>query len=497
MKLFWKRYILLVLVPSILLINLTGCKSQTPTREQEAARLAVEQGLLPVFTLQGQPLPAMSLAQRMQDYHIPGVSIAVVNKNSIAWTQAYGVADAVGKQPVTAETRFQAASISKLLTAIMVMMFVQDGKIGLDEDVDLRLKSWHFPANEFIAAQPVTTRRLLSHSAGINVPNFPGYAVGEPLPTLPQILNGQPPAKTPAIEAQTQPGSVWQYSDGGYAVVQQLLEDLSGQSFAQLAQERLLALAGMTHSTFAQPLPNEVAASASSGHRVDGMPVEKRWYVYPEAAAEGLWTTPSDLARLMIELRQAMQGESAKLLSKDMAKSLLVKQIGNSAFVGPVKGEGNAAWFSAGGSTAGFRCLMVMFPELGQGAVVMTNSENGHFLAMEIMRGIARVYNWPDFRAQEKQTMPLTSEAAQRYVGTYTFDTPPGMVLTVASTEKGLSVELTGQQFEMYPETEVDFFEPISGMTITFIRQADDKPIEGLFLTPPLSSQRWAARKQD
>ncbi len=492
----YRRNIIFILLSCSLIFAIAGCKRQAPTPEQEASRFALEQGLLPVFTLQGQPLPAMSLTQRMQDYRIPGVSIAVVQNNSLAWAQAYGVTDAISKQPVTTETQFQAASVSKLLTAVAAMTLVQDGKIGLDEDVDLRLKSWHFPTNEFTASQPVTLRRLLSHSAGVNVPNFPGYAVEEPLPTLRQILNGEPPAKTPPIEVQALPGSAWQYSDGGYAIAQQLLEDLNSQPFAQFAQQRIFALIGMTRSTFAQPLPDDLAASAASGHRLDGLPVEKRWYVYPETAAEGLWTTPSDLARLMIELRQAAQGASNKLLTADMAKSLFVKQIGNSAFVGPIKGEGNAAWFSAGGSTAGFRCLMVMFPETGQGAVVVTNSENGHFLAMEIMRGIAQVYNWPDFRAQEKAVLALTPETLQKYVGNYVFETPAGMSVTVAVGEKGISVDVTGQRFEMFPETEVDFFEPISGMTITFVRPADDKPIEGLFLTPPLSSQRWAAKKQ-
>ncbi len=490
------RNIIFILLSCSLIFAIAGCKRQTPTPEQEASRFAIEQGLLPVFTIQGQPLPAMPLAQRMQDYRIPGVSIAVVQNNSLAWAQAYGVTDAVNKQPVTTETRFQAASISKLLTAVTVMMSVQDGKIGLDEDVNQRLTSWKIPENELMKTQPVTLRRLLSHSAGVNVPGFSGYAVGEPLPTLRQILDGQPPAKTPPLAVQTLPGSAWQYSDGGYAIVQQLLEDLSGQPFAQLVQQRIFGVSGMTRSAFAQPLPDDLAASAASGHRLDGLPVEQRWYVYPEAAAEGLWTTPSDLARLMIELRQAAQAKSNKLLSADMAKSLFVKQIGNSAFVGPIKGEGNSAWFSAGGSTSGFRCLMVMFPETGQGAVVMTNSENGHFLAMEIMRGIAKVYNWPDFRVQEKKTIALTPEAAQGYVGNYTFENPPGMSLTVAAGEKGLSVDVMGQRFEMYPESEVDFFEPISGMTITFVKQSADSPFEGLFLTPPLSSQRWAGKKQ-
>ena len=280
--------------------------------------------------------------------------------------------------------------------------------------------------NEFVRAQPVTLRRLLSHSAGVNVPNFLGYAADALLPNARQILNGWPPAKNPAVTVEVTPGRIWQYSDGGYLIAQQLLEDLDGQPFAELARQRVFDKIGMTRSTFAQPLPADLAESAASGHRVDGLPVEKGWYVYPEAAAEGLWTTPTDLAQLMIALQQANAGKTSQLLSADLTKSLFTPQIGNSAFVGPIKGAGDAAWFSAGGSTAGFRCLMVVL-NTGQGAVVMTNSENGHFLAMEIMRGIAQVYHWPDFRAVEKTAVSLSAERYAAYAGQYEFFEPAGM----------------------------------------------------------------------
>ena len=479
-----------------LLLCVSACLFGCDRSEKEIAarRQQVEQTLLPVFSMQGQPLASMPLAQRMTDYQIPGVSIAVINGGALEWAQSYGVTDAISRKPVTPETRFQAASISKLVTAVAVMSLVQDGKIGLDDDVNHRLQPWKIPMNELTKTQPVTLRRLLSHSAGVNVPNFLGYAADALLPNALQILNGWPPAKNPAVTVEVAPGRIWQYSDGGYLITQQLLEDLDGQPFAELARQRVFDKIGMTRSTFAQPLPADLAESAASGHRVDGMPVEKGWYVYPEAAAEGLWTTPTDLAQLMIALQQANAGKSGKLLSADMAKSLFTPQIGNSAFVGPIKGAGDAAWFSAGGSTAGFRCLMVVFLNTGQGAVVMTNSENGHFLAMEIMRGIAQVYHWPDFRTVEKTAVSLSAERYSAYAGQYEFFEPAGMSLQVSAGDGRIHVTLSNQAFELFPENETTFFEPLSGMTITFMPH-DDGQIKGLLFTPPLSPQPWVARK--
>ena len=314
-----------------LLLCVSACLFGCDRSEKEIAarRQQVEQTLLPVFSMQGQPLASMPLAQRMTDYQIPSVSIAVINGGALEWAQSYGVTDAISRKPVTPETRFQAASISKLVTAVAVMSLVQDGKIGLDDDVNHRLQSWKIPMNELTKTQPVTLRRLLSHSAGVNVPNFLGYAADALLPNALQILNGWPPAKNPAVTVEVAPGRIWQYSDGGYLITQQLLEDLDGQPFAELARQRVFDKIGMTRSTFAQPLPADLAESAASGHRVDGMPVEKGWYVYPEAAAEGLWTTPTDLVQLMIALQQANAGKSGKLLSADMAKSLFTLQIGN------------------------------------------------------------------------------------------------------------------------------------------------------------------------
>src|SRR6201987_4852087 len=96
-----------------------------------------------------------------------------------------------------------------------MLALVQEGKLSLDEDVNQKLKSWKVPENEFTREQKVTLRRLMSHSAGLTVHGFPGYAVDEPIPTLTQIFNGEKPANTAPIRVDFVPGTKDRYSGGG------------------------------------------------------------------------------------------------------------------------------------------------------------------------------------------------------------------------------------------------------------------------------------------
>lgn len=474
------------------LVALMGCKDSS--KEISRRREAVEQGLLPTFAIQGQTPPRMTISDRMQQYYVPGVSIAVINNDNLEWAEGYGVVEAGNSQPVTTQTLFQAASISKLVTAVSVLSLIEEGQLRLDEDVNLVLQSWKVPDNEYTKEQKVTLRRLLSHSAGLTVREFVGYIVSENVPTLIQILNGQEPANTLPVRVVTTPGSTWQYSGGGYLVVQQLLEDITGQPFSEFIQNQIFDKLDMKNSTFSQSLPQSLATSAATGHQVDGRPLERKWHLYPEMAAAGLWTTPSDLARLVIEIQQSKAGRSNRLFSKTLATTLLTPQIGNTAFAGAVKGEGKTSWFSSGGSNVGFKSFTVIFPEIGQGAIVMTNADNGHYLAMEIMRGIAQVYDWPGFQVQEKSVIKIASEIYKTYAGEYAFSNPPGLMMRITHEDDRLFVELPGAQHEIYPESETTYFEPVSGMMITFMTNPDSGKKE-LLLIPPLSSQQWEAEK--
>src|SRR5690348_12170020 len=257
--------------------------ASAPQSQPEAARIArIENGLLPAVLIKGQPPQPMTISSRMEHYKVPGVSVAFFDHGQILWTHAYGLADVAAKKPVTPDTLFQAASISKPVSALAALRLVQDGKLSLDEDVNVKLKTWKVPDNAFTEKEKVTLRRILSHSAGLTVHGFPGYASGAPIPSVVQILNGEKPANTDPIRVDVVPGTLWRYSGGGYVILQTLLSDVTGKSFPQLMRELVLDPAGMARSTYEQPLPKSRAAEASTPYRANGDPVTGGPHTYPE-----------------------------------------------------------------------------------------------------------------------------------------------------------------------------------------------------------------------
>ena len=279
-------------------------QSQQAEDEGSAARIArIENGLLPAVVIKGQAVRAMKISERMQFYKVPGVSVVFFDHGRIIWTRPYGLADMATKKPVTSETLFQAASISKPVSALAALHLVQAGKLSLDENVNDKLRTWKVPDNQFTAQQRVNVRRILSHSAGITVHGFPGYASDEPIPFVVQILNGEKPANTGPIRVDVVPGTIWRYSGGGYVILQTLMSDVTDKAFPEIMNELVLRPAGLAHSTYEQPLPKNLWPSAATPYRGNGEPVKGGWHTYPEMAPAGLWTTPSDLARMAIEVQ--------------------------------------------------------------------------------------------------------------------------------------------------------------------------------------------------
>ncbi len=431
----------------------------------------IENGLLPGVIIKGQAAP-MKLADRMAHYKVPGVSVAIINNGKLEWANGYGVIEAGGTKPVTTETRFQAASISKPVAAMAALALVQQGKLSLDENVNLKLKSWQVPDSEFTKELKVTLRRLVSHSAGLTVHGFRGYAADEAVPTLVQALNGQKPANSAPIRVDILPSSKWRYSGGGYNVTQQLMIDVTGKPFPALMQALVLGKIGMKHSTYQQPLPKEWEAFGAVGHRANGEQIKGRWHTYPEMAAAGLWTTPSDLARFAMELQQSLQGKANKVLSAEMTKQMLTKQMGDYGLGIGLGGKEKITTFSHGGSNEGFRCMLFAYVESGQGAVVMTNGDRGSSLASEILRSIARAYGWPDYQPTEKTVAPVNPEIYPAYVGKYDAG---GSTVTI-STEAGrlyiLAPPLGPQRVALYPSAESRFFVLEDNLEISFVKDA-------------------------
>ncbi len=431
------------------------------------ARIArVEAGLRPAVRVKGWPEPAWTLSERMEHYHVPGASVAVLNNGRIEWARGYGVLEWDGAT-VTPGTLFQAASISKPVAAMGALRLVEQGRLGLDEDVNAKLASWKLPPHEFDGASAVTLRGLLTHSAGLTVHGFRGYAAGEPVPPIVHILEGAKPANSAPVRVDIAPGTRWRYSGGGYTVLQLLVEDATGQPFADYMREAVLAPLGMRDSTYEQPLPEPLQARAATGFRADGSEVPGKWHTYPEQAAAGLWTTPSDLLRFAIELQEAYTGRSNKVISPQMAQQMLSVQFENWGLGAQVSGAGETLRFSHSGGNEGFRCFLTAYVTRGQGAAVMTNSDAGAALYHEILRSIAAEYNWPDFRPETRQVVELPPARLRKFAGRYR--TAQGPDFSVSLETGRLMIERPGEPAaELLPESETQFF-TLDGATVRFL----------------------------
>jgi CubicO group peptidase (beta-lactamase class C family) len=435
------------------------------------ARLArIEQGLMPGIVIAGQASPAMRLADRMRFYATPGVSVAVINDGAIDWARGYGVAEAGGTAPITPHTRFQAASISKPVASLGALLLVSQGRLSLDDPVNARLESWKVPDNALTAKTPVTLRRLLSHTAGLTVHGFGGYPVGAAVPTLVQVLDGAKPANSAAVRVDVLPGSIYRYSGGGYTVVQQLMIDVTGRPFPALMSELVLRPLGMTDSTYEQPLPASLVGQAATAHRGDGKPIPGRYHTYPEMAAAGLWTTPTDLAKFAIEVQRALADKSG-VIPADKAREMTTNVMDNYGLGLSVSGTGAAARFGHGGSNDGFRCQMTAFLSGGRGAVVMTNVDRGSALASEILRAIAREYGWPAFTPVEKTVVHLAPAAMAAVEGRY--ELAPGRTVEVRVIEGKLFVIDGNERIELFAESASKFFEFVEENSIEFVKGAD------------------------
>jgi|HubBroStandDraft_6_1064221.scaffolds.fasta_scaffold79684_2 CubicO group peptidase (beta-lactamase class C family) len=365
----------------------------------------IENAFPPISTSVNQPSIKLDFQQVMRISNVPGLSVAVVDDYKIAWAKGYGLTEASGNTPVTTHTPFPACSISKPISAMAALQLVEQGRLSLDEDVNLKLTSWKVPENGFTKEQKVTLRRILTHTAGTTVHGYPGYPVGQPIPTLLQILNGEKPANTDPVRVDFVPGTKQRYSGGGFAILQQLMIDVTGKPFPQIMQDLVLDKLGLQDSTFEQPLPASRAATAAIGLNLHGGgPVPAN--VSPEMAVGGLWTTPSDLAKIAIEVALSKQAKSDRVLSTAMTREMLRLQVDPqiesaqrpSMRMGlgwKLGDESDPARFEHDGVNIGFRAELIMW-DAGHGVVVMWNdwSFASELAVRYLINNTAKEYGW-------------------------------------------------------------------------------------------------------
>ena len=418
--------------------------------------------------VKNDPQDCQALQKAMAEMHVPGVSIAVIHNGAIEWARGFGVAQLGGK-PVNADTLFQAGSISKPVASMAALHLVQQGKLSLDSDVNQTLTSWKVPTSTAAPGAIVTLRELLTHTAGFTVHGFPGYAANAPVPTLVQVLNGEKPANTDPIRLESPPGNHWNYSGGGYTVMQQLVLDAAKEPFPKLLHDSVLTPIGMTHSTYQQPLPEDLHSNAATPYNADGTPVEGGAHTYPEMAAAGLWTTPSDLCKYILANQRALHGEANPVLSPEMTKQMMTAGQGNWGLGLQIGGSATNPYFSHGGVNEGFESLFVAYEQNGEGAAVMTNAQGGSRLAYEIMSSIAAEYNWPDFRSVVRSTVKVDPAVLATYVGSY--ELSPTFVIAVTLENGQLMAQATNQpNLPIFPESQTEFFLKVVDAQLEFFK---------------------------
>jgi CubicO group peptidase (beta-lactamase class C family) len=385
------------LLPTLFLavsaLSITAAQAQ----DDVAAMIArIEAPQIPGQTPGQKDLGALSIAELMERLHVPGLSIAVVKDFKLHWAKAYGVADAETGRLVDTQTRFQAASISKPVTALAAMHLVQKQRLKLDADVNTMLKTWQVPVSDLTRVQAVTPRSLLSHTSGADDGfGFPGYAPNTPLPTLVQIINGQAPSNMGKVVFTRAPFEAYKYSGGGYTIMQLALSELSGRPFAQFMQSTVLTPLGMAQSTF-EPLPTITdTTNAALAHDEQGQRMGPPWHIYPEQAAASLWSTPSDLAKTIIEIQTGLRGPSGKVIDQHAAREMISPPgIGRYAMGLAIDRRQEGWYFSHNGSNWGYWAWMTGHIRKGYGVVIMTNGDNGLALMNQIADRVEKAYNW-------------------------------------------------------------------------------------------------------
>jgi len=467
-------------------LALSAASAQTPAgspRPIDAPTLVNR--LRPAVRLENRPDTAFNIVDRMQYYHVPGVSIAVVDDFKIAFAGGFGVTEFGGTKRVDTTTLFLAGSISKPVFATGALRLVEQGKLSLDDDVNRALKSWQLPESRFTEKEKVTLRRLLTHSAGLTVWGFPGYRMGTPIPTVAQLLDSAGPGNTAAVRNDTFPGALWRYSGGGITIAQLMTTDVTGEPFPALMKRLVLDPAGMMRSTYENPLPQSRDRDAASGHERFDTPVPGRYHAYPEMAAAGLWTTAPDLARWALAVTRAYNGDPKAVLTPAMARQMISRQqqqrppYGNGYWglgVG-VDGEGDSVAFRHGGRDEGFVASAVMWPKLGRGLFILTNGVSGALLS-EITRAFADIYGFGAGPRTAKRVAAVDPAVLAPLAGRYEFIAPSQrdtLRLDITAAPNMLRMWDPSLQRMRYllPEGGDNFFDFDIGSQFTFEREGN------------------------
>ncbi|MGJ8678911.1 serine hydrolase domain-containing protein [Paraglaciecola sp.] len=417
----------------------------------------IENNLKSNIKVKGESEKSSSIIMLMKQLNVPGVSVAVIHNGKIDWAKGYGIANAT--RSVDTSTLFQAGSISKPVAALAALKLVEQGKLDLDVDVNQYLTNWKVEGDLLTKENPVTLRHLLTHTSGLSVHGFPGYATGSTIPSTTGVLSGK--GNTDKVEVNQIPGSKWRYSGGGYTVMQKIVEDVSGTSFSEYTDNQILKPMGMIHSSYKHALPNRLKIHTSAAYNRSGEMHPAIYNDYPEKAAAGLWTTPSDLAIYVMHMQAIMSGKKDGILKKKTVEAMFTKHKGSWGLGPKVSEVNNELVFSHGGKNLGFTNEFKAFVNKGDGMIVMSNGDNGGLINKQIMSAISEYYGMGTHSPKIIDALPLTIDELKAFTGLYKMRT--------GENEFKLKLKVIDGQLKIKAQNEVQFSRLVPTKSMTFI----------------------------
>ena len=416
-----KKTLLATLLASLCIGGFSQQTSQGQSDAIQAKIKKVENSLSPLVLKKG--MEKWNLQDQMEKYNIPGLSIAVINDYKIEWAKGYGKAKSNESKSVTTETVFQAASMSKFVNAIGLMKLRDDIQFDLDTDINTLLSSWKFNYDESMNGHPITTRQLLNHTAGLSIPSFGGYKNSKNLPDIHTILDGKKPANSKRIKQAILPNTRFMYCGGGTMISQLILMDLSGSPYESYIRKNLFEPLKMSNSFYSIE-KNRYKSDIAYAHSYKGTPLKQGYNIYPESAAAGLWTNPTDLAKLIISVQKSLEKESNALLPYKSAVELISPSSpsSNAALGLFQEQEQGIIYLQHSGATRGYRSKCYFSSQNGNGVVIMLNGTDTKILG-QVIRSVADVYGWPGFTDYEASpSLDLRQDDLKKFIGTYTFE---------------------------------------------------------------------------
>jgi CubicO group peptidase (beta-lactamase class C family) len=318
---------------------------------------------------------------RLKEKNVPGIAVAVIDNGKVIYKKGIGFADLNNKIKVASQTGFNIGSTSKMFTAWGIMKLVESGKIDLDAPIEKYITKWRLQKSSF-DNNKVTIRSLLSHTAGLSVHGYPGFQPNEKMPSLVESLdgeNGSAKANEP-VEIIIEPQTKFKYSGGGYTILQLLIEEISGESFASYMQKEIFTPLGMKHTNFI--INNHTLEHSAKPYDENGNEIKLERFT--AQAAAGLHTTLNDL----IKFAEASLKENSVLTEKSLEEMRTSNSITKGRYglgymifpFGKITVKGHA------GSNDGWESGFMLDFKHKSGMIILSNGSQGKSVLMATLK---------------------------------------------------------------------------------------------------------------